>query len=221
LPTAGDVVIEAQSVYLNDINGKLFSSDRLIPLVKKANNDLFMELINNGVSELKEGTVALSIPANTTILGNLIAGFPTDLFEPIELHERQSGGIGTDYIPMTKTTWEEDVTPNELIHYWQWRESEIKLNPATRANEVRLRYYKGLTTIVDINTLLSLPLSQGYLAARTAAIAAANIGENPSRAVICQQEAEVRLRKFIGLMIKQDQSLPVRRKRFKPFKRGR
>lgn len=215
---AGDVITEAQLVYLNDSAGANFPSTVLLPILAKACRDLETELQSNGVSELKELTSALTVPINSPTL-NGVSGFPADVLSPIELLERQAGGSIDQYTPMRQLTWEPTIIADSTIKYWDYREGEIKLNLATAVREVLLRYVKAFIVITSVNTVIPIVQAQGYLSARTAAIAALTIGENPSRASICQDEANVRMIKLLNIMVKRSQSLPVRRKRFNPFKR--
>lgn len=217
--TAGDVIIEAQSVYLNDTSAANYPSAVLLPILAKACKDLEIELQSNGVSEVKEVSAVLPITIGLTTL-NAAAGFPSDVLDPIELLERPSGGTVDQFVSMRQLTWEPDVTAESEIKFWDYREGEIKLNLATSAREIKLRYIKAFIAITSINTVIPLVQAQGYLAARTSALAAANIGENPSRAMVCQTEAEIRLKKLLNVMVKQNQSIPVRRRRFQPFKRS-
>lgn len=217
MATVGDVIVEAQSVFLNDAGGGIYPSSALLPIVKKAVRDMQSELQSNQATEIKEVTGVIAVPINATVLNN-VAGYPADVLDPIALFEKPTGASNDQYVPMTQLAWEPDITPDAMIKFWDYRELEIKINPATRTNDVKMRYYKVLIPIVDVNSLITIPESFGYLSARTAAIAAANIGENQTRALICQDEAMIRLSKMINVMVKQNQSIPVRRRRFRPFR---
>lgn len=217
--TAGDVIVEAQTVFLNDAGGGIYPSTVLLSFVQKAWDDLEQELQSNGVTEIKEVTSALSVPINTPIL-NGVAGFPADVLDPIELSERPAGGTIDQWKLMRQLEWEPTVVPTGEIRYWDYREGEIKINPSTAAREVLLKYIKSLPPITSTSTVITIPSASAYLSARTAELAAGNIGENPNRAAVCKMEADVALAKCINIMIKQNQSIPVRRRRFKPFKRS-
>lgn len=218
MATAGDAITEAQQVYLNDTNQALYPSSVLLPIAKKAQKDLELELVSNQVTELKEMTSTLSVPIGTPVLNNVL-GFPADFSEPIKLLEKPSGASNDQYSDMEQLPWEPDIVAEEAIKYWDFREGEIKLNLATSVRDVKLRYYKSLNTIVDVNTVLTIPLSVGYLSARIGAIAALTIGENPTRASACNEEAGIKLAKIINVMVKRTQGIAVRRRRFKPFGR--
>src|SRR5258706_985258 len=216
--TAGDVILEAQTVYLNDSLGANYPSAVLLPILSKACKDLEIELQSNGVSEVKEISSILSVPINTLIL-NTVAGFPSDLLDPIELKERASGGTLADFVPMRQLEWEPTIIADEWIKFWDYREGEIKLNPAISVRDVLIRYIKSFVTISGVNTVIPIVQAGGYLAARVGAIAAANIGENPTRAQTCQTQSDMRLIKLLNVMVKQNQSIPVRRRRFNPFQK--
>lgn len=217
--TAGDVIVEAQSVFLNDTNGAIYPSTVLLPFVQKAWDDLEQELQSNGVTEIKEVTSALTVPINTPVL-NAVSGFPADFLDPIELSERPAGGTIDQWKLMTQLQWEPTIVPMGEIRYWDYREGEIKVNPSTAVREILLKYIKSLPPITSVNTVITIPAASAYLSARTAELAAGNIGENPNRAAVCKMEADSALMKCINVMIKQNQSIPVRRRRFKPFKRS-
>lgn len=206
---ASEPLIEAK-VLLNDPNGTIYVDSQLIPLLQKAYRELQTKMMLNGLPVLKEATTPQVVAAGTDKLGDG-SGLPTDFVYPIELAERTPGS-NEFFIPMTETQWELDEAPVPFLRYWNWREEEIKFLGATADREVRIRYMKGLTRITDSNTPIGINNAVSFLASRTAAIAALVLGSNPTRAEAINGDASVALDDLIGILVKREQGIGVRRR---------
>ena len=82
--SAGDVLQQVASVFLNDPEQSLFTDAVLIPHLKYANNELGNLLTNHGISVQKDVSVTTDVDAGESEL----SAYPTDFFLPLELRER-------------------------------------------------------------------------------------------------------------------------------------
>lgn len=207
--TAAEPLTESK-VLLNDPSGTIYADAKLIPLMQKAYRELQTKMMLNGLPVLKESATAVPVAIGVVALGDG-SGLPTDFIYPIELAERNSGSTDL-YEDMDETEWEQTLLPSTSLLYWNWREEEIKFLGATTAREVRIRYMKGLTRITATTTPISITNAVTYLAVRTAAIAALVLGSNPTRASALQGDAGSALDDLLGVLVKRQQAIPIRRR---------
>lgn len=197
---------EAQAL-LNDPNGVSYTTAKLMPLLNKAYRELQTKLQKAGQSTAKEVSSDLTIVAGTTSLSDG-GQLPSDLLYPINLYEQ----INSEFIRMQEKFWEPIIDQTTRLQYWNWREDEIKLVGATQDVVIRIRYMKGLPTLIDASSPLLILNCTTFLAARTAAIAALVIGENPTRGGALNDDATVAWEDLKMTQVKQRQSMPVRRR---------
>src|SRR5690606_2389933 len=98
------------------------------------------------------------------------------------------------------------------LRVWTWREEQIYFLGATMDREIRIRYVKSLDALT-LGSTVAITNALTVLAARTAALAARHIGENPTRASELDADAAFNLDTFIVTSIRQNQGLPTRRRR--------
>ena len=207
--TAATPLAEAK-VLLNDPSGTIFQDTKIIPLLQKAYAELQTKMMLNGLPVLKEASATTTVNAGVTALGDG-SGLPSDFIYPIELAERTSGSADR-FEPMDEKAWEPDVEQSEKLIYWNWREEEIKFVGATANRDVRIRYMKGLTRITADTTPLYVNNCTTYLAARAAALAAFLHGGNPQRGAALADDATNALNDLLGILVKRQQGVPVRRR---------
>jgi len=213
---ASDVMTEAAAL-LNDQGMTNFNTTNMLPFIKKANDELQLDLALIGISVIKEIYALTTIPQLADPVGTLSMVFPnppTDMIVPVALEERKLGDTGV-FTPMRQKDWEPNVSAVQTLRFWAWREMEIKLRGAIQDNEVRLKYIKVLTPIVGASTPLVDALTKTTLAARTAALAAAFWGEDFERATALKDDADEWKEKYIALCVNQKQSVVARRKPFR------
>jgi hypothetical protein len=222
MPSAALVVFDEARLLLNDTAAKLYTDAKLLPCLQKAYRELQQNLKDNGVSSAREQDVPLTITAGLTVL-DYTSGppdLPANLLYPIMLHEKYVGDADINYIRMQETTWTPDASPETRLLYWSWRNSTLQFVGATGDIEIRIRYWGGLAPIVDNTTIIPIEDSETFLAARTAAIAAATIGAMPTKADLLQEDAVQALNILLSTAVKNRQSLPVRRRPFRSFRFG-
>lgn len=203
---ASEPIAEAQ-VLLNDPNGISYTTAKLLPLLNKAYRELQTKLQKAGQPTAKEVTDTITVLAGTT---ELIDGgqLPADLLYPINLYEL----INNNWVKMDETSWEPMIEQTTRLNVWNWREDSIKLLGATVDVSLRIRYMKGLPSLAGPTSPILILNSTTFLAARTAAIAALVIGENPTRASALDTDASDAWDDLKMTQVKQRQSRPVRRR---------
>lgn len=207
----GTEVMDRASASLNDPGRELFTDAILLPFLKNAWETLQSEMQNNGLPTVFEVSSTLTIPAgNLTISSSSTPALPTNFIEPLEVLEKSSNNV--NWIPMTRIYSQPlNTNQSERLNVWGWFEDEIKLAGATADIEVLLRYIKSLPEISNPATELGLRGSLLYLAYKTAAGAAEDLGQNRTRADRLESKAELELQKFINIRVKGQQGQAVRR----------
>lgn len=208
---AGQIITAAKPL-LNDPQGIMYTDTALLPLVSKAYRELQIRLSRAGMGPTKEQSDRLSIPAGTTVLGDG-SGLPPGLLYPIEVKEGTPGAPLSSFVTLTETTWEPNHAQGPELGVWSWREEEIKFVGSTANREIYVRYMKGLTPLTAVTSPIYILNSELFLEARTAAIAAAVLGENYTRANALNDDAEQWYDVLIGTLVKRGQRYPVRRGR--------
>src|SRR5262245_25200457 len=197
---------------LNDPQGLVYSDSALLPLLSKAYRELQTRLSRAGMGVTKEVAERVPVDANVTFLGDG-AGLPTGILYPVELKEAPRGAPLQNFFLMDERNWEPNLERVSELRLWTWREEQIKFVGATTDRDVYIRYVKGLTPITDVNSPIQILNSELFLEARAAAIAAAVLGENTTRAGVLNQDAEMWYDVLIGGLVKRGQRHPVRRMR--------
>lgn len=204
--------LNSARTYLNDVGASLWTDAILLPYLKEAFRDLLIDLYLNGIPVIREKS---SSPI-TVAIGALTLTLPSDFLEPIKLKERLSGSSET-YIDMVEKAFEPDTDQTDNLRFWAYREEAINFVGATTARQILLFYWKTLTIPTAENSLLGFIYAEIYLGPKTAAYAAASVG-NITLAKEVSDIAEMKLDKVMRANIKGQQSLPVRRI---PYRRGR
>jgi len=202
---------------LNDPNGDIYTQDPLIRVMNRTYREIQRSLRNHGIGTVSDVSAIIQVAAGTTELTDG-GGLPSDLIQPLELFERASGS-SDDWNPMDEKEWEPEIDQGTSLVYWVWREEAVRFVGATTNREVKMRYLKGLTALIDGGSV-GIADCRDWLATRTAAVAAYVIGENESRSQALQLDAEVAKDEFLRTRIRAKQDMPIRR-RVNRFRRGR
>jgi hypothetical protein len=208
--TVASVISEAQSVYLNDAAGSVYTDAILLPFIKSAYEHLRNELALNDVPTLNELSAAQTITAGSVTLTSAI----TDLLVPLALEERASGSSDL-YVPMVERQWVPNEAQTSALRYWVWREEAIIFLGATTDRQIRVRYLKDLDpTAITTSSTIFAANARSFLAARTAALVEMFVRQNVDNAQAAQMVADEQLRKIIMINVKNMQALPTRRRPF-------
>jgi hypothetical protein len=211
--TASEVMDLARTK-LNDAALQLFNNDVLLPYLQAAYLTLQSEMQDNSLPTTFEASSALAITAGATVVStSSTPALPLDIIEPIEVYER--GDSSQRWELMDEITYRPLSFAADLdasLHVWQWSEDELKLRGSTANREILIKYIKSLPTISNESTELGLRGALLYLAYKTAAEAAEDIGQNRTKAERLESKAQVELNKFINIRVKGQQGHPVRRR---------
>lgn len=203
---ASEVMDEA-AVLLNDYNKSIFGYDKLLPLLRKAYNQVEDEFALNSIPLMLEASNATTITAGNTVITS-----PTDMLFPISIEERAPGGTDKDYRPMDETSWEPLISQTEQLRYWTFREGEIKTVGATSSREVLIRYVKDFPSLNDNNTAIAHRKMKTALAAKTAELASAVVGGATEKTLYLRADYDAAVNRLIAIYVRSLQSLPIRRR---------
>lgn len=195
---------------LNDPNQDEFTDDILLPHAKEAADELQTTLELNGILVLEKKSAAIVVPIGTTQMGILL---PTDMLEPQILKERLSGSTDM-YQDMIPRQWEPEILPTDSLRYWTYREQDIFFVGATTDRQVHIHYIKRLINLVSVNTPIPVNNAEQFMVNRTAALAADFQGENETRAMKLNKDADDNIEQLIGIGIKNKQGTRTRRRPF-------
>ena len=212
---ASDAITEATSVFLNDPSKTRFTDAIMLPYIKRAHRELQLRFHNNGISVLNEVSSTVTIGAGDLTMG---VNQPSDMIEPRHLEERASGE--TTYVDMQQKIWEPDDEQTSHLRFWVWREELIQFLGATEAREVRVYYLKSLSAISGVSSPLGILNGLGFIAARSAALAAKFNGQNPILGQSIDAEAVFFLNELIRRGTRTSQGMGVRRHSFRKTLRG-
>lgn len=204
------VVLDRARAALNDRQGQLFNDDVLLPFLNNAWEDLQSEMQVNGLPAVYNATAALTITAGATVISTTSTPpLPTDIIEPQNLYEK--GTTETDWIPMTEFPGLLPTRQGQKLGIWQWKEEEIKLVGATANRDILIEYLKSFPEVIGPSTQIPLAGTKLFLAYKTAAEAASDIGQNGTRAESLSTRANVEKAKFIAIRVKGQQGVSTRR----------
>lgn len=214
--------LDSARVYLNDVGQQIWTNTTLLPYLKEAHRDLLLLLWLNGIPVIREKSASI----NVTAVSGVTLTLPNDLLEPIWLKERPQGS-SEDWIPMIEMEFEPDIPQADTLRYWCWREEAINFVGATTNRSVLLRYWKGLTTIIDATTNLGFILAEAFLGPQTAGYAAGSVGNiTLAQEMLYVKDVNIgiagsKLHMIIQSNIKGQQNLPARRIAYRRFSRSR
>jgi hypothetical protein len=221
MPTTlvSDVLTEAVAL-LNDTGKAIYTDVAMIPLVDKAYRELQKAYADNGVQLLDEVSAVVDVPVSTVTLDPQVS-FGADFILPVWLRERPDGSTDeNDWVDMVERAWEPMEQMQTTLDVWAWREQAIKFRGATTIREIKVRYKKALTKLTAAANTIAIEGAQEFLSARSAAIAAAVIGENMSRAEVLQEDANAAKETLLSIHAKKRQNIPIRRKRYRRPRSG-
>jgi hypothetical protein len=208
--TAGYVTALAQSI-LNDKAGDYWTFDLLLPFLQLAFADLTSELELNEAPITRETTVILTIPANTQVIAfGTMPSLPEEFNLPLSLEERLAGQDNTDWLPMNEVQDVPDDIPTELLRYWWYDGEQINFLGSTVDEDIKLKFQANLHVPTTQDEYISVRGISNYLSAQTAFYASASIG-NDYTMKVAQSYASTYLERFIRLLTKNKQGLPIRK----------
>lgn len=209
--TAGSVMDTAAAL-LNDAPKTQYTYTVQLPYLKMANQELEQQL------NLHEVPLNLISEYESVVLaGVLHLSLPTSFFLPIQLFERASGAtLDSDYRLMSEVSdvFALNYDQTDTLVYWDYRHNCINFIGATANREVRLRYWRQLTAIVDDGSLESQAGANNFLALKTAEYCAKYVMRDIDRAISLKNDAQDAIDLLCALLVKNNQNLRVRRQPF-------
>lgn len=226
MPTPAEILDMSASLQ-NDTRKALYTHSAQLPYFNMALRALQEEFqLNNIPVTNKVSTPPLTIPLGTTSIA--ISGttptYPSDLVEIRQLWESTTGL--DQWVPMSRLQFLPHYLENsaEISQFliWAWVGNEIRFLAANADIDIKIDYIATIFPTINDNNFdddigLTLGNTFNYLGFKTAAYCSAFIGENPERAQALNQEANDSLTKTLGISIKGQQTLGVRRR---PFMEG-
>jgi len=204
-------VMDRARVHLNDAGADVFTNSVLLPFLTSAWEELQSTMQAHGLPIMTETSCPVELPTGTSSLSNVTTPpLPPDFLEPKAIYERAPGTIRWD--EMGEAHGIIDSTPRNSLGVWEWTGDEIKFIGATAPREILIRYLKGLPQITSENTNLPITGAKRYLALKTAAEAADDIGQNRSRSDRLETKAEFEMNRFLAIRVKLQQDVSVRRR---------
>lgn len=206
--------MDQSAAILNDTAKTLYTYVAQLPYLKIANDNLDLILIANGFSVQRRTTsTAIQVPSST---GNITLNLAvlTDMFLPIKLLERASGSSDV-FVPLDERDWEPEIKAVSSLGLWVFRDNNIYFPPVTSAREVKVDYWRQLSTIIDSTSVEEVTLAKTYLSARCAELCARFVGENTEKAdSIRDNEVSQAQENLERVYNKNSQGVRSRRRRF-------
>lgn len=210
-------VLDRSRFFLNDVGAQIYTNTVLIEPFKVAYDDLKEECYNNDIAVTGEVSKAIVIAIGKTDIGGPTGpALPIDLVVPVTLWERLQGTVN-DYVLMGQYRLLPKIGEwaSQDLCYWSWHKQYIHFLGAMTTREVKIDYVADTFTIGDKpEGQINVFSAKSFLSYRTAALAAEYNGENTERATSLNNNAQMALDKFLNINVKNEQSMPVRRRPF-------
>lgn len=175
---ASDVMDEAASL-LNDTAKTLFTYAAQLPYLRRANEALENLLIACGISVQRQVSLVMTVaPSAVNIDLTANGSYPTDILLPIRCWERDGGSNSQTFSLMTERDWEPELNPTTSATYWTFRNNKIYIPGVTSSRDIKVDYWRQLTSITGQNSNEEVAGAKTFLAAKTAEMCARYIGQN-------------------------------------------
>ncbi len=211
----GDVFDGARAL-LNDQAGAVFTDTVQLPYLKMAYEEIRQECENYNIPITNKTSAALAINTGMKDIGGPTGpALPNDFVEPLECWEIPAG-TNDDYMLMRRLEFLPKTSVlTSYLEVWQWAEEYIHFLGANGDIKVKLDYVAlGMPDVVDANSIIKLSNAINFLKFKTAALCAMFIGENESRAQVCNDQAEVYKDLLLNIKVKNSQGIATRRRPF-------
>lgn len=196
-------VLAQSAVLLNDPAQSTWTNTVLLPCLTKAGEELEQHFEVNEIPIQKQVSIVIEVTTADTELAQL----PTDMVEPIHLWERTDDST-EDWIKVREVEFiDMNMNDTNQIVQWAYRNGKIYINSPTTDREVKLDYVRSMTALDSTGATVEVQQAKNFLAARTAQIAAANIGNNPSKAASLEEDVTTCLDRLIRRMLKNKQGV--------------
>lgn len=183
MPIPSENVLNTTRMFLNDngsSNPQLWTDNVLFPMLNRAYQELQVTLRQRAAPIMKLNFTQILDP------GTLVLPIISDLVSPIQIYESYPAG------PASLMT-EADPLPQQeqgpVLNFWQWDGININFVGSTAYREILIFYWRSLPLVANPTDNI-LPIDADiWLAPRTAAIAAASVGEETTSAAAAASAA--------------------------------
>jgi hypothetical protein len=210
-----EVLDQARGAYLNDRLAERWPTDELLPYFREAWTRLEAEFLANEIKAIQADSLVLTVPPNISDLSSLL-NYPTDLVVPNEVLERLPGEDDFSWMALKEGENVSKKPARDFLYEYEWTGGVLQVSKAIRTIEVYIGYIKLFTGIAGENTALFAIHAKGFLAARTAALAAGFGGGAGIRAQAIGAISDEYLTKLMAIEIKEQQNEPARHRPYRP-----
>lgn len=196
-------VLAQSAVLLNDPAQSTWTNTVLLPCLTKAGEELEQHFEVNEIPIQKQVSIVINVDTGDTELDE----YPTDFVEPISLWEHTENST-EDYVKVREVEFiDMNMDDTDQIVQWAYRNGKIYINPPTTDRDIKLYYVRSMAPLDTTGATVEVQQAKNFLAARTAQIAAANIGNNPSKAASLEEDVTTCLDRLIRRMLKNKQGV--------------
>ena len=216
LPVKAGEVFDKARFFLNDTVSAVFTDTVLLPALQIAIEDLRLECEDNNIPFTNVTSAAILVPTGVqSIGGDGGPALPTDLVEIVEMYERIAGTTN-DFIQMRRRNFiPKTEFQTTYLEIYTWQKQVVNFIGSTSDIEVKIDYVgNSLNQVVNANSEILIYNSISFLWFRTAALAANYIGENKTRSDELNIESVRCIETMENIGIKNQQSMPIRRRPF-------
>ena len=203
-----------------------YTDEVILPYFKMAYDNLRMECEDNNIPFTNVTSAIIAVDQGVTDVGGPTGpALPTALVEIFDIYERIAG-TDNDFMLMKRRYFLPKTSIlTAYLEVWSFQKQYINFLGANGNIEIKIDYIADtLVGIIDSNTMVSLWNCRNFLGFRTAALCAQFIGENDTRAEALNAQAgwvteanpnpSGELQRMLNISVKNQQSMPVRRKPF-------
>ena len=219
--------MDRSAALMNDPAKTDYTYTAQLPYLNMAIDELVESLEESNSSPTNMTSGVITIPVGITKITPVehpdLPHYPFDMVEIQEVGERGQGS-SDPFIALGRREFLQGFPPNQSLMFWVWEDQQIKFNPngALGAREIQLKYVRQafaqaaneLSPVGAIN-------SRSYLSFKTAAFCAYFIGENETRAMVLDAQAEKSLDRILGINNKGRQQMMTRHRPFRASYKAR
>ncbi len=216
-------IIDLAASDMNDSAQRVYNWTSMRPYLNVALLELLERYEESNIPiTSKQMSGVINVPIGETEIGYTgVSQLPPDLLEIEVMWESNDGGNSWSMTTRRDTIDPNIATGSNLIYFgvYVWRGDHVQVPACTSIMQVKFEYIRK---IINVPLLASqenqpLPLDREilFLAHKTAALCAALIGQNETRAGELTELAEQAINRELNIPIKSQQSIPYRRRPFR------
>ena len=232
MPLLASSILDEAAVLLDDPDKDTYDNDALLPMLKRAYDNLERQLILYNSNKVKKTSPDITVNGNEIDVTDRSDSVLDDLIEVRDIYRKNpaTGKYIKIYNFDTIRVSSDDILDNltdTSSFYWVFEGGIIRLNK-TAVDEVfkivyssQLRYTNAETKLLSATSPVVFPSFTDYLTKLTAAYAAQFLMENPTRSAELHALSRMAFDDLKGSEVKQNQKRAVRWRSFSRRNRGR